>query len=81
MQRSTMRKVGWKEDILDMDNHPVIITETKEPMAYSRTINYIQVPVFAHSGIGVGKTRGLNIFVNAGPQFGLYLSDSQTTNF
>ena len=35
-------KVGWKEDILDIDNKPVIITETKQPMAYSRTINYIQ---------------------------------------
>ena len=30
---------------------------------------------------GGRETRGLNIFVNAGPQFGLYLSDSQKTNF
>lgn len=73
-------KVGWKEDILDIDNQPVIITETKQPMAYSRTINYIQVPVFAHLAWG-REERGLNIFVNAGPQFGLYLNDSQTTNF
>lgn len=49
-------------------------------MAYSRTINYIQVPVFAHLAWG-REERGLNIFVNAGPQFGLYLNDSQTTNF
>ena len=73
-------KVGWKEDILDADNQPVIITDTKEAMRYSRTINYIQVPIFAHLAWG-RETRGLNIFVNAGPQFGLYLSDSQDTNF
>lgn len=47
-------KVGWKEDILDIDNQPVIITETKQPMAYSRTINYIQVPV-SLTWLGVGK--------------------------
>ena len=57
-------KVGWKEDILDIDNQPVIITETKQPMAYSRTINYIQVPVFAHLAWG-REERGLNIFVNS----------------
>ena len=74
------RQAGWEEDILDMENNPVIITETKEAMAYKRTINYIQVPIFAHLAWG-RETRGLNIFVNAGPQFGLYLSDSQKTNF
>ena len=73
-------KVGWKEDILDIDNNPVIITETQQPMAYSRTINYIQVPVFAHLAWG-REVRGLNIFVNAGPQFGFYMSDKTDTNF
>ena len=73
-------QVGWNEDILDIDNNPVIITDTKEAMRYSRTINYIQVPVFAHLAWG-RETRGLNIFVNAGPQFGFYLSDSKDTNF
>ena len=73
-------KVGCKEDILDIDNQPVIITSTGEAMAYSRTINYVQVPVFAHLAWG-REVRGLNIFVNAGPQFGFYLSDSQDTNF
>ena len=73
-------QVGWKEDILDKDNNPVIITKTQEPMAYSRTINYIQVPVFAHLAWG-REERGLNIFVNAGPQFGVYLSESTKSNF
>ena len=53
----------------DKENNPVIITETKEAMAYKRTINYIQVPIFAHLAWG-REPRGLNIFVNAGPQFG-----------
>lgn len=73
-------QVGWQENILDVDNNPVIITSTGEAMAYKRTINYIQVPIFAHLAWG-RETRGLNIFVNAGPQFGYYLSDSQDTNF
>ena len=71
---------GWKEDILDRDNNPVIITDTQQPMAYSRTVNYIQVPVMAHLAWG-REERGLNIFVNAGPQFGFYLSESTKTNF
>ena len=73
-------QVGWKEDILDRDNNPVIITDTQQPMAYSRTVNYIQVPVMAHLAWG-REERGLNIFVNAGPQFGYYLSESTKTNF
>lgn len=73
-------QVGWKEDILDIDNQPVIISETQQPMAYTRTINYVQVPVMAHLAWG-REVRGLNIFVNAGPQFGFYLSDKATTNF
>ena len=73
-------QVGWKEDILDIDNKPVVITDTQQPMAYSRTINYVQVPLMAHLAWG-RETRGLNIFVNAGPQFGFYLSDKATSNF
>lgn len=71
---------GWKEDILDRDNNPVLIKGTNEALAYSRTINYVQVPVFAHLAWG-REERGLNIFVNLGPQFGYYLSESTTTNF
>ena len=73
-------KVGWKEDILDIDDAPVTVTATGERLAYQRTATYIQVPVFAHLAWG-RKTRGLNIFVNAGPQFGFYLGESTTTNF
>lgn len=73
-------QVGWKEKILDINNAPVIISQTGEAMAYERTINYIQLPIMAHLAWG-RETRGLNFFVNAGPQFGLYLSESTKTNF
>lgn len=73
-------QVGWKEDILTVDRTPVIITDTQEPMAYSRTINYVQIPVMAHLAWG-REERGCNFFFNAGPQFGLYLSESTKTNF
>ena len=73
-------QVGWKEDILTREDLPVLISGTKEPLAYSRTINYVQIPVFAHLAWG-REVKGLNFFVNAGPQFGLYLSESTKTNF
>ena len=73
-------QVGWKEDILDVDNAPVTITGTGEGLAYQRTATYIQVPIFAHLAWG-RETRGLNIFVNAGPQFGYLLSEKTKTNF
>ena len=73
-------QVGWKEDILDYDNMPVTITKTGEALAYQRTATYVQVPVFAHLAWG-RETRGLNIFVNAGPQFGFCLGESTKTNF
>lgn len=73
-------QVGWKEKILDIDNNPVIISANGEPMAYQRTINYIQLPIFAHLAWG-RETKGLNMFLNLGPQFGIYMSESTKTNF
>ena len=73
-------QVGWKEDILTKENEPVLIDGTQEALSYSRTINYVQIPVFAHLAWG-REERGLNFFVNAGPQFGMYLSESTKTNF
>lgn len=73
-------QVGWKEKIRDLDNQPVVNAVTGLPEEYSRTINYIQVPFLAHLAWG-RETRGVSFFVNAGPQFGLYLSESTKTNF
>ena len=73
-------KVGWKENILDMDNNAVLLTGTDQPLAYQRDITYVQVPIFAHLAWG-REVRGINFFVNAGPQFGYLLSESTKSNF
>ncbi len=73
-------QVGWKENILDINDVPVTITQTGEALAYQRTATYIQVPIFAHLAWG-RENKGLNIFVNAGPQFGYLLNESTKSNF
>jgi hypothetical protein len=60
---------GWNELIDDGSNN-----------TYSRTTNYIEVPFFAHLGWGK-EERGLQFFINAGPQLGLYLSDNEHYGF
>jgi len=57
---------GWEENIDDGSNN-----------TYKRVVNYIQVPFMAHLGWG-REQRGVQFFVNAGPQFALYLSDKET---
>lgn len=60
---------GWKEVIDDGSNN-----------TYSRTTNYIEIPFFAHLGWGK-EERGLQFFINAGPQLGLFLSDEEHYGF
>lgn len=60
---------GWNETIDDGTNN-----------TYSRTTNYIEIPFFAHLGWGE-EERGLQFFVNAGPQIGLFLNDSEHYGF
>ena len=73
-------QMGWKEDIKDINNNPVINATTGAAENYSRTINYIQVPLLAHLAWGKEK-KGLNFFFNAGPQLGAYISESTKSNF
>lgn len=56
---------GWKENF------------EGEPFAYSRTINYLELPVLAHIYFG---RRG-RFFFNAGPLVALRLSDSVNSSF
>ncbi|MBR3859168.1 MAG: PorT family protein [Bacteroidaceae bacterium] len=56
---------GWNELIDDGSNN-----------TYTRTTNYVEIPFFAHLGWGK-EERGLQFFVNAGPQFGLFLDDEE----
>ena len=72
--------LGWKEDILNSTDQPVINPVTGLAEAYSRTINYVQVPVFAHLAWGK-ELKGFQFFFQAGPQFGVFLSESTSSNF
>lgn len=71
--------LGWKEDIVDVNDRPVINSNGAQE-EYSRTLTYVQIPVFAH--LAWGKERqGFNLFVQAGPQIGIMLSDKTTKNY
>ena len=63
-----------------MDNNAVINATTGVAEQYERTINYVQIPFLAHLAWG-RENKGINSFVNAGPQLGIYLSESTKTNF
>lgn len=72
--------MGWKERILDPKDEKVFNPTSGMPEEYSRTINYIQMPFFAHLAWGKEK-KGAQFFFQAGPQFGLYLGESTKKNF
>ncbi|MBD5222384.1 MAG: PorT family protein [Bacteroidales bacterium] len=56
---------GWKENFEDV------------PYRYSRTINYVEIPVMAHIYFG---RRG-RFFINAGPQVGVMVGETTNSNF
>ncbi len=72
--------LGWKEKILDTKDQPVINAYTGLAEEYSRTVNYIQLPIFAHLAWG-REHKGMQFFFQAGPQFGFYLNESTKSNF
>lgn len=57
---------GWTESYQDYPE-----------LAYTRKMNYINIPFLAHLAFGKEK-YGLQFFINAGPQIGFFLSDSYT---
>lgn len=73
-------QVGWKEDIRDVKDQPVINAITGQPERYQRQMTYVQVPVFARLGWG-RERRGFQFFFQAGPQVGFYLGEKVKTNF
>ncbi len=60
---------GWNETIDDGSNN-----------TYHRTTNYVEIPFFAHLGWGK-EERGMQFFINAGPQIGLFLNDTEHYGF
>lgn len=55
---------GWEEKIEDNTN------------TYSRTMNYLELPLLAH--LAFGRDRGAQFFINAGPQLGFLISEKET---
>ena len=72
--------LGWKQDIKDLQGNAVVNSSTGLAEEYSRTINYVQVPIFAHLAWG-RETRGAQFFFQLGPQMGFYLSESTQSNY
>ena len=75
-------QTGWKEDILDANNDPVYYADDvnkKSPLFYERKMTYLQIPFMARLGWG-RERKGLQAFFQAGPQIGVYLSESTKTN-
>lgn len=73
-------QIGWKENILDGNDQHVINPKTGLTEEYSRTANYIQIPIFARLGWG-REQKGAQFFFQIGPQFGFLLSESTKMNF
>lgn len=64
---------GWNEDIRNSQDQ-------KTGETYSRTISYIQIPLIARLAWG-REVRGMQFFLNLGPQVGFALSDKEKANF
>ena len=73
-------QVGWKERILTPNDEPVINATTGQAESYQRDMTYLQVPVLARMGWG-RERRGVQFFVQAGPQVGFFLSEKTQMNF
>lgn len=73
-------QAGWKERILDVFDEPVYYEgDDSDPLRYQRRITYVQVPLLARLGWG-RERKGLQAFIQLGPQLGFYLDESNETN-
>lgn len=58
---------GWQEDIEDGTGN-----------TYSRTMNYVEIPLLAHLAFGKDALdKGMKFFVNMGPQVAFFLSEKE----
>ena len=73
-------QAGWKEKILDSKNEPVYYEDdAANPLQYERHATYLQIPLLARMGWG-RERRGVQGFIQVGPQIGIYMNESTTTN-
>ena len=73
-------QMGWREDIRDLNSAPVFNKTTGSYEKYDRILNYIQLPALAHLAWG-NETKGFNFFIEAGPQFGYFITDKVNATF
>ena len=73
-------QMGWKEDILNANDEPVINSVTGVAEEYERQLTYIQVPLMARLGWG-RERNGFQAFFQLGPQVGMFLGDKKKSNF
>ena len=77
-----LAQTGWKEDIMDTDRQPVYYaddTQRLNPLSYERKMTYVQIPLMARMGWG-RERKGFQFFFQVGPQIGMFLSESTSTN-
>ena len=75
-------QAGWKENIMDVDDNPVYYADDVnkvDPLSYERKMTYVQIPFMARLGWG-RERKGLQAFIQAGPQIGVYLNESVKSN-
>lgn len=73
-------QMGWREDIRDLNSAPVFNKTTGSYEKYDHILNYIQLPALAHLAWG-NETKGFNFFIEAGPQFGYFITDKVNATF
>lgn len=74
-----LAQVGWKEAIEGFDDQPLYYEGSTDPLHYERKMTYLQIPLFARLGWG-RERRGFQGFFQIGPQVGVFLGESTSTN-
>lgn len=69
---------GWDElfEITTTNADGYEVTEKDPSKTYTRKMTYLDIPFLAH--LAFGKDRGLQAFINLGPQIGFLISESET---
>ena len=82
MAEVNVAQTGWKEDIKDADRQPIYYKDDPQklnPLFYERKMTYLQIPLMARMGWG-RERKGFQFFFQVGPQIGMFLGESTSTN-
>ena len=77
---ANITQLGWRERIETISGSKVINPETGVAEEYRRDQTYLQIPFFAHLSWG-RERKGVNAFINLGPQIGFALSEKTVKNY